>query len=161
MNFTLEKAHLSKKIPIVLSKETTTFVQQKSWGLLLHVLKKNKSVESKATAYFWQIYYTSGCPWRSDTIRPCLPFFFSFTPNPSPKNLKIWSLIPSDTVKSPGFFKPRGTHKGPKQNSLKSLQWKHTWWSELLLLLLFLMCFLFLFCVYFHFFVYLKKEANM
>jgi hypothetical protein len=22
---------------------------------------------------------TSGCPWRSDTIRPCLPFFFSFT----------------------------------------------------------------------------------
>jgi hypothetical protein len=26
----------------------------------------------------------SGCPRRSDTIRPCLPFFFSFTPNPSP-----------------------------------------------------------------------------
>ncbi len=22
---------------------------------------------------------TSGYPWRSDTIRPCLPFFFSFT----------------------------------------------------------------------------------
>jgi hypothetical protein len=32
-----------------------------------------------------QGYYTSGCPW------------------------------PSDTVKSPGFFKPKGTHKGAKQ----------------------------------------------
>jgi hypothetical protein len=29
------------------------------------------------------ISITSGCPWRSDTIRQCLPFFFSFTPNPS------------------------------------------------------------------------------
>ncbi len=31
---------------------------------------------------------TSGCPWRSDKIRLCLPFFFSFTPNPSPKKPK-------------------------------------------------------------------------
>jgi hypothetical protein len=78
-------------------------------------------------------------------------------------------------VKTPGFFKPRGTHKGAKQpffffffflyfcneNSLKSPQWKHTWWSELLLLIFF-MCFLFLFCVYFHFyiFVYFKKRSK-
>ncbi len=34
----------------------------------------------------------SGCPWRSDTIWPCLAFFFPFTPN-----LKIWSLISSSS----------------------------------------------------------------
>jgi hypothetical protein len=51
VEFTLEKAHLSKKFPIVLSKETTTFVQEKSWAFFKC---SKKSVESKARANFWQ-----------------------------------------------------------------------------------------------------------
>ncbi len=31
------------------------------------------------------IYKTSGCSWRSDTIRPCLPFFFFLHSKPIPQ----------------------------------------------------------------------------
>jgi hypothetical protein len=41
------------------------------------------------------IYKTSGCPWRSDTIRPCLPFFFFFFLHTEPIPQK--SLIPSSS----------------------------------------------------------------
>jgi hypothetical protein len=61
---------------------------------------------------------------------PPVPTFFFF-PSPQthpPKNLKIWRLIPSDTVKSPGFFKLRGTHKGSKQ-PLKKNKKKNLWWK--------------------------------
>jgi hypothetical protein len=46
---------------------------------------------------FHFLFHTSGCPWRSDTIRPCLPFFFPSLQTHPPKNLKIWSLIPSSS----------------------------------------------------------------
>jgi hypothetical protein len=55
---------------------------------------------------------------RDGRTQSACAFFFFFFPTLQthpPKNLNIWSLIPSDTVKSPGFFKPRGTHKGAKQ----------------------------------------------
>jgi hypothetical protein len=48
--------------------------------------------------------YTSGCPWRSDTIHPCLPFFFPSLQTRPPKNLKIWSLI--SPLSSPPPFIP-------------------------------------------------------
>jgi hypothetical protein len=147
------------------NKRTWTFNAYPNLKFFLYENKKhkmwqhnrNKSSNQATFSLFLLPYNTlvGARDGRTQSARACLFFFPSPQTHP-PKNLKIWSLIPSDTMKSPGFFKPRGIHKGPKQafyfyfkkncdeNLLKSLQW---WWSELLLLLL-LLC---VFCFYFVF----------
>ncbi len=86
---------------------------------------------------------TSGCPWRSDTIRPCLPFFFSFTRpfpagqceapvwNPGPKieiphsenqALKVfrfWSWKPRVWKSRPQSWDPKSRKPCPENDILK------------------------------------------
>jgi hypothetical protein len=56
-----------------------------------------QSKDGNAPNLTLDLNWTSGCPWRLDTIRPCLPFFFPSLQTHPPKNLKIWSLIPSSS----------------------------------------------------------------
>jgi RsiW-degrading membrane proteinase PrsW (M82 family) len=111
---------------------------------------------------------------RTQFARACLFFFPSPQTHP-PKNLKIWSLIPSDIVKSPSFFKPRGTHKGPKQpfffffflNFVMKILWNVAnenihGEASFYYYYYYLCVFCFYFCVYFHFYIIFlfKKKAN-
>ncbi len=80
-----------------------------------------------------------------------------------------WCPWPSDTMKSPGFFKPRGTHKGTKQplfffnlfliNFVTNIRWKvhnENIHGEASFYYYYFMCFLFFSFLYFC--LFLKKK---